>query len=322
MEILRYTNIYKEQWNSFIETSKNGTFLLQRSFMEYHQDRFEDFSLLVLKKGKILAVLPANITNNIVCSHQGLTYGGIILIENLDFNSYKDILIAVLKFLNKQDIKQLKIKLIPDIYNLSACDEIKSILPILNSTLIRSEVSLATTIKPIYSFSKLRLRGVKKGIKNKLIIKETHNLEPFWNQILVPNLLEKHKTNPTHNLREIALLKELFPDEIRQFEVYFDDQIIAGATIFETQQTAHSQYISGKQEFNHLGGLDLLFHELITNVFKDKKYFNFGTSTATSENKINKGLFNWKQGFDTSPILQNQFSIDTRNYKNLETLFV
>jgi hypothetical protein len=322
MEILRYTNLYKEQWDSFIETSKNGTFLFQRGFMEYHQNRFEDFSLLIFNKEKLIAVLPANIANNIVYSHQGLTYGGLVLNKDFNFSSYKELFMALLKFLHQQDIKQLNLKPIPEIYNIGICDEIKSILPIVNGKLIRSEISLTTTIKPSYTFSKLRIRGVKKGIKNNLTIKETNHLEPFWNQILIPNLLEKHQTNPTHNLEEISLLKKLFPKKIRQFEVYHEDQIIAGTTIFETQQTAHSQYISGKKEFNHLGGLDFLFNELITIVFKDKKYFNFGVSTAVSENKINEGLFNWKQGFDAQPILHNQFSIETVNYKNLEIVFV
>ena len=35
------------KWNAFVNEAKNATFLFHRDFMEYHSDRFDDFSLLV-----------------------------------------------------------------------------------------------------------------------------------------------------------------------------------------------------------------------------------------------------------------------------------
>ena len=58
---------------------KNSTFLFQRDFMDYHSDRFMDHSLLVFKDEKLIAVLPGNQVDNTVYSHQGLTYGGLIV---------------------------------------------------------------------------------------------------------------------------------------------------------------------------------------------------------------------------------------------------
>ena len=34
-------------WNAFIGQAKNATFLFHRDFMEYHKDRFEDYSLMI-----------------------------------------------------------------------------------------------------------------------------------------------------------------------------------------------------------------------------------------------------------------------------------
>lgn len=40
--------------------------MFNRDFMEYHADRFEDFSLIFKnEKGKIVALLPGNIKDNI-----------------------------------------------------------------------------------------------------------------------------------------------------------------------------------------------------------------------------------------------------------------
>jgi hypothetical protein len=86
-------------WNAFVSEAKNATFLFHRDFMEYHRDRFEDFSLLVFKGKKVVALLPANRVENEIHSHQGLTYGGLIYKENLKLASVIDVFLAVLRFL-------------------------------------------------------------------------------------------------------------------------------------------------------------------------------------------------------------------------------
>src|SRR5437870_3023844 len=74
-----YTQERKEQWDRFISTGKNATFLFSRDYMEYHSDRFTDHSLILWRGGEILAVLPANITDQrLLISHGGLTYGGFV----------------------------------------------------------------------------------------------------------------------------------------------------------------------------------------------------------------------------------------------------
>ena len=42
LEVRRYTAEQQGEWNSFIATAKNGTFLFDRNYMDYHRDRFED----------------------------------------------------------------------------------------------------------------------------------------------------------------------------------------------------------------------------------------------------------------------------------------
>ena len=88
MTLKKYTiKIYEPSdyciWNAFISTAKNGTFLFHRDFMEYHQDRFEDYSLLVFSGKNCVAVLPANTLQNTVFSHSGLSYGGLVYEDGL-----------------------------------------------------------------------------------------------------------------------------------------------------------------------------------------------------------------------------------------------
>ena len=84
-EIIKYSKEHFDIWNNFVAKSKNGTFLFHRDFMDYHQDRFDDYSLLIFKKEKLIAIFPANKIDKILYSHQGLSYGGLVFKKNTKF---------------------------------------------------------------------------------------------------------------------------------------------------------------------------------------------------------------------------------------------
>ena len=115
-------------------------------------------------------------------------------------------------------------------------------------------------------------------------------------------------------------MKTFFPNNIKQFNVYHENRIVAGATIFETQQVAHCQYISGNDNKNTLGSLDALHDYLINTVYSDKRYFDFGTSNENNGKNINEGLQFWKEGFGARIITQDFYKIDTKNYQELKTV--
>ena len=78
VSLVKYSPEFKPQWDNFVSSSKNGVFLLYRDYMEYHSDRFRDHSLMFFKNGKLIGLMPANINNDVLNSHEGLTFGGII----------------------------------------------------------------------------------------------------------------------------------------------------------------------------------------------------------------------------------------------------
>jgi len=306
-----------ENWNAFIGQAKNATFLLHRDFMEYHNDRFEDYSLIVLDGEKWVAVLPANVVGNSVFSHQGLTYGGLVYTEKLKLASVIEIFRSVLLFLNENKIVKLHLKLIPSIYNQKPAEELNYALFLTEAQLIRRDTLAVIDFSQQNSLSKLRKRSIQKGISNDFSIKEVNDFEKFWDEILIPNLEQKHQVKPVHSLEEITKLKVLFPKNIRQFNVYEGGTIIAGTTIFETSTVAHCQYISGREDKNELGGLDVLFQHLISDIFKHKRFFDFGISNENQGRKLNNGLSYWKESFGASTIVQDFYEVETVNYKLL-----
>ena len=317
--VKKYQPDFKTIWDEFVTNSKNATFLFYRDFIEYHHDRFEDYSLLVFKENTLVAVLPANRVNTSILSHQGLTYGGLVLSATIKLPEVIICFKHILEFLDVQNVTELQLKSLPNIYHNSASDEQDYMLFKTEAKLVRCDI--LSVVNPKDSvLSKSRLEGVKRGRDNNLEIREVSHLDTFWNEILIPNLKEKYNTKPVHSLSEIESLKQKFPDNIRQFNVYDNDVIVGGATIFETHNVAHAQYISANNDKNKLGTLDVLHAYLLKDVFKEKPYFDFGSSNENEGQNINEGLLFWKEGFGARSIAHKFYSINTKNYKKLNDI--
>ncbi|KAF2081903.1 GNAT family N-acetyltransferase [Flavobacterium sharifuzzamanii] len=320
--IRKYSQDDYSIWNDFVAQSKNATFLFHRDFMEYHKDRFEDFSLLVFEGAKLRAILPANKKENTVYSHQGLTYGGLVYKEETRQVAVIEVFQALLSFLSGNHFEKLYLKNIPSIYNLKPSEEILYGLFLAEAKLIRRDSLSVIDLLQEKSISKIRKRGVKKALSNKLTIKEEVDFELFWNEILIPNLNNRHQTKPVHSVEEMNYLKSLFPENIHQFNVYFEDKIVGGTTIFETKTTAHCQYISKKTNAEDLGSLDFLFHFLVHERFANKRFFDFGISNENQGKSLNEGLIYWKESFGASTIIHDFYEVETSNYTKLNGIFV
>ena len=314
-----YNSSLKSQWDNFINESKNGTFLFNRDFIEYHKNRFKDYSILFYKLDKLIAVFPANRLDDKIYSHQGLTYGGLILSKQIKFSDVFQIFNLLLSHLYETNYSTLIIKEMPEIYKALPSSEVNYLLHRMKAKLIRRDL-LSVIKRGNNSYSRDRIQGNKRGKKFKLTVKETLSFDEFWNTLLIPNLKNKHNVAPVHSLEEITILNESFPKKIRQFNVYLDDKIVAGTTVFETKTTAHIQYISANSEKNKLGSLDYLFIYLIEEVFNKKDYFDFGTSNENNGEFVNQGLLYWKEGFGARSITQDFYEIQTKNYTALKDL--
>src|SRR5918998_3181625 len=84
LQVVKYDAGRKREWDDFVARAKNGVFLFQRDYMEYHADRFTDASLLVFDEAsRLVALLPASLRDDVLSSHGGLTFGGFITDERM-----------------------------------------------------------------------------------------------------------------------------------------------------------------------------------------------------------------------------------------------
>ena len=286
--------------------------------MDYHKDRFEDFSLLIYKGERLYALLPANINDDVVYSHQGLTYGSFVLQDSAKLKSTFLAFKEVLKFLFEERIKKLDIRIIPTFYNSLPSDELEYILYKAEGSLVKRDVILLIDYQNKLRFQKNRREGINKAKRKGLLVKVDGDYEKFWNEILIPNLKEKYNTSPVHSLDEIKLLAARFPKHIKQVNVYQDDKIVAGTTLFLTKNVVHPQYISGNENKNELGSLDLLMNDVFDHFKEGRNYFSFNTSSEENGKLLNEGLLFWKESCGARPLIFNNYEINTDTYRTLE----
>lgn len=317
----RYQPDRKDSWNDFCRTAKNGTFLFNRDFMDYHSDRFEDFSLMIYKEDELIAQLPANKNDKTVISHQGLTYGSFMLQESAKLLDVAEAFKAALQFLSKEGITTLDIRVIPTFYNVMPSDELAYLLFKAKATLRKRDVLMVIDYAHKLRFQKNRREGINKAVRNGLTVRIDENYEGFWNEILIPNLQKKHDVKPVHSLEEIKLLAAKFPDNIKQVSVYNKEgQIVAGTTVFLTKTTIHPQYISGNPEKNFYGSLDLAYDCIINKYWTDKRYFDFNISSEDDGKVLNQGLIFWKETCGARAWTADNYLVETASYKELNLL--
>ena len=300
-KIKRYIAECAAEWDDFVSKTRNGTFLFMRQYMDYHADRFCGHSLMIYRKERLCALLPANESEGILYSHGGLTYGALLTLPSLGTAEVCEIFALINKYLKEAGICKVIYKAIPWIYHrMPAEEDLYALFKVCNAQLIKREVSSTIVYdNQMVKFTESRRSGIRKAERNGIIISETEDMTSFW-QILNDNLAEKHNAKPVHSLEEIQLLKSRFPNNIRLFMAHSPEGCpLGGAVIYESRGIAHTQYISASPEGKQQGVLDLLFHHVINNVYagSEYKYFDLGTSTLEGGKVLNEPLIFQKEGF-------------------------
>lgn len=296
-EIRKYDIADRQEWDSFIGKSKNGTFLFKRGYMEYHNDRFEDCSLLVYDNKKLRAVLPANVKDDILQSHGGLTYGGLISDGCMTTETAMEMFSEINKYLLEQGIEKVVYKPTPWIYHtLPAEEDLYAIIQVCGAKLISREISSTVYLPNRPKFSQLRRRCVNKARRNGIIVRESNDIATFWN-ILNANLEGRYGVSPVHTEKELSLLASRFPDSIKLFMAYDGEEALGGTLVFVMNEIVHTQYIAASPKGKTVGALDIVFDELINEEFSNYRFFDFGKSTEHHGTWLNKNLIHQKEGF-------------------------
>lgn len=312
ISIERYSHAHRAEWEDFVARSRNGTFLLQRGYMDYHSDRFRDCSWMAYQNGRLRALLPANIDDaGVLHSHQGLTYGGWITpVGHLDGEDLLEIFGQAIEVWHKEGIKELDYKRIPYIYSKTPADEDLYALFRLGAVRTGCGLSSAIDLRVGVTFNQMQRRHLRKSQALPLTISEEANVAPFMG-LLTDCLQERHGVNPVHTCGEMQMLRDRFPQNIRVFVSRLDgeDAPQAGVCMYDAGTVAHAQYIATTPQARELNLLTPLFHHLISEVFADRRYFDFGISTEDNGRYLNTGLLRQKFSYGGTGVTYDRYSL-------------
>ena len=309
-EIRRYTPDKADEWNRFVAQSKNGTFLFDRRFMDYHSDRFTDCSLMVYRQGSLYAVLPANIKGDALVSHGGLTYGGLVTTNRCSAKGVQESFTAINAFLRAAAVHRVVYKAVPWIYHQQPAEEdLYALTSVCHARLVIRDISSAIISDRRMKFAESRKTGLRKALRRGLTVSESTDFAAFW-QILNDNLTSKYAVRPVHSTEELVLLHARFPEKIRLYMVYDGAVPVGGTLLFLTPQVLHTQYISATPEGKAIGAIDLLFDILINDVYADYQYIDFGKSTVSDSADLNENLIFQKEGFGARAVCYDTYEYD------------
>ncbi len=296
-------------WNAFINQAKNATFLFHRDFMEYHSDRFLDYSLMVFDDKKLTAVFPANKVDEVVYSHQGLTYGGLVIDNTLKGIDIENILDTIVLFCRERGCNTMIIKEFLSIYAKNPSYELNYFLIQRKAHLYRRDMNLAIDFRQPSTISKSKLKHFRRVSSLGIEYRKDNNFQLFWQEVLIPRLKEKHNTHPVHNQEEILFLHQKFPENIVQYNAYYDNEIIAGITLFIFDNVIKSQYGATTQMGEKLRALDFLFINIINTYKNQFHFFDMGTVVENDGLSFNRGLLNQKEELGCAIYNQDFYSL-------------
>lgn len=311
----RYETDKREEWDKFCEKSKAPLFMFQRNYMDYHSDRFQDYSLMFFRDGELLALLPMNEAKNCLFSHGGLTYGGFITDAKMKQHTMNECFDSLISYAGEKGFDAIQYKLIPHIYHESPAEEDRYALFCSGAHLLKVEASTVVNLKNPLKMPKGRKAQISRARREDVVVKEMLEDKDFLEFIHLENdvLQARHGTSAVHTGEELALLHHRFPEHIHLFGAKKDGCLVAGTVIYEYGQTIHTQYMAANETAREIGALDFTIFTVMETYRDSKLWLDFGISTEQSGRYLNEGLISQKEGFGGRTNTYETWEINLKN---------
>lgn len=309
IKLKKYIFTHIDAWNEFVLKSKNGTFLSDRRYMEYHADRFEDYSIMFFdERDRLIGLMPASRHGDTIISHGGLTYGGVICSEEMKTSTMLYLFDTMIGHLRAVGFMKLIYKPIPHIFHSIPAEEDLYALYVNNARLYRRDASSAIYLSERMKFAKGKREGVRKALRHCLSVRETRDFQTFF-AIGQMVMRERHNLAPVHTSEEMLLLAENFPNNIHLHASFDGERMLAGALTYVCGQSVHVQYMYNSNEGLEQGALDIVLDHLINNMYSGLRYFSFGVSTENEGMFLNEGLIHQKEMFGARSVVHDFYEL-------------
>lgn len=299
MRLVKFNSDHIQLWDDFILHCPMATFLHSRKFLSYHGEKYLEKSYLIFDDEKLLGIFPAAVSlteNNIVISHPGITYGGILHQGKLLGEKMVKAIGLLIERYKEEGYSELLYKAVPYFYHQTPASDDLYALFVYHGVLYRRDLSCLIDVRELSVLSNKAQAKISNAMKkaeasNVTISTNLANLEEFW-LLLTKHLQEKYQTKPVHDFAEINLLINRFPENIQLVLAINKGKILAGTLLFIDNGVMHTQYLVVTPEGAEKVALDFVIQFCIKKAKEEKlRYFNFGISTEDQGNYLNQGLY-------------------------------
>lgn len=317
MEIIQYTEEWKEKWDKFVLGSNNGTMFHLQRFFDYHTPgKFSFNHLIFLEKGNIIALLPGRLKDGLFESPIGASYGSFVTKE-VKFAEAMEIVSTLLDYGKKNGISEIMLTPPPIIYEKVQNQNLDFAMLWLGFKFqlhyISSAIKLDKDQDILERFAPTVRRNIRKTLNDfKLRVEINERYDEFY-----PILLEnkaRHDVKPTHSYDDLIRLTELLPNNLKLFMVYYEDKPIGGSLMFFANETvAICFYNMLYYDYAQYKPIQRVMYEVVKyctgNGFQ---FVDIGVSQDTkAANPMtpSMSLIDFKEKFDAKTTLRNTFYI-------------
>lgn len=310
----------RHDWNAFVAAARNGVFLFDRDYLEYHADRFEDASIMVRerRRNELMAVLPANrctvAGESWLNSHGGLTFGGLVMHPKLAGAAVPVLLEQLLAWLSAQGISGLNYRPVPHIFHQLASEDDLYALHHLGGRLVGVQLSSTIDLQRPCPASGRRSKAARNA-QRAGVVTDASTLAAFW-PLLEQTLQRRHGVMPVHTLAEIQLLASRF-DCIQCVGACRpsdgDAGLLAGALLYHYAGVTHTQYLAASAEGYRVSAMNAVIEHVIELARqRQDRWLSFGVSTSDGGRVLNEGLLEFKEVFGARSTILQTYEIRTR----------
>lgn len=317
IRVEQYQPGHAAAWDALVEASANGPFLFRRSYLDYHQDRFEDCSWLVWQGLRLRAVFVAGRARNsatpaTLVAHPGLAYGGLVTAgtaKTPEIMAWLDALRAVWR---AAGFRQLLLKPVPRVFCRQPSDAALFWLHQQGAHLAARELNSVVDLTRPFRIGTWRRGNLRKARHHGVAVScsaADADYAAFW-ELLTVNLRHAHSRQPVHTLAEICQLRDQNPGHLELWVACLANEVVGGVLVFQDarQGFVHTQYIGGSPRGKQVGAVDAVLAELLQCKPAAFQRLSFGISTV--QGVVNPGLLNQKEGFGAMAETTDTYTLD------------
>jgi hypothetical protein len=303
IEVVPFTAAAVEAWDACVRRARNGHFMFERAFIEYHRDRFTDASVLGMWRGDVVAVLPAHRDGDALVSHRGLPFAGWIIAPEVRLRHLRELFSRLRAHALASGMHRFVVTPTPWPYHRAPCEEETWCLAEVNAAVVERRAAAGLRIGAAdVLVSENRRRHSSTADECRVV--PVDDLAAFMERVAA-HLWWRHRARPLHTIDEIQRLRAAFPRNIRAFDVRIRDDLIGGQLVFSSDRVVRPQHGFVTPESWSLDASSRVIAAIMRLPEFSGRWWDFGTSMDPESGGIDESLLAFKESFGARLVVQS-----------------